>query len=244
MIGYIIAAALSAILVVAAYWVRFSLVLHQSFSADPTTWGDFGSFVGGILGPLLSFISLFFIIRSLRLQNEANEALRKEAEGNEKTDQLKSFSVLFFNMIGSQKTLLEKFSIHFEENGNTIVRHGVDAVMKIEDDVKFLRKKGGSDQNISDYLDKIDTRDQIFGILRAFYISVKIISERLGNKKMFSESERRDFMNTLINFTDFSQLRMIIMGIQFMDSEAARYLKSNNEFVSVLTAANLPLNPY
>jgi uncharacterized membrane protein len=244
LIVYVLVAAISVLLAVAAYYVHFAVFLHEGFSSDPTTWGDFGSYVGGVLGPILSFISLLFIIKSLRLQNEANEALRNGAKDNERSDQLKSFSALFFNMIDSQKSLLDKFKIVFSENGVSITRRGVDAIMKIEDEIRLLRDIGGTDARIADYIREVDSADQIFGILRAFYISVKMISEKLSAVNGFSVDERVDFFNTLINFTDFSQLRLVIMGIQFIDSPAASYLKGNGEFVSVLKVSGLPLNLY
>jgi len=244
LIVYVVVAAISVLLAVAAYYARFAVFLSQGFSSDPTTWGDFGSYVGGVLGPILSFISLIFIIKSLRLQNEANEALRKQAQESERSDQLKSFSVLFFNMIDSQKSLLEKFKILFFENGVGITRRGVDAIVKIEDEIKVLRDLGGSDERVAAYIEDVDATDQIFGILRAFYISVKMVSEKLSDSKGFSGSERIDFLNTLINFTDFSQLRLVVMGIQFIDSAAASYLKGSDEFVSVLNISGLRLNLY
>lgn len=241
---YVIAAAISILGVAAAYWYQFAIVLGYGISADGAAWENFGSYVGGVAGPIVSFISLFFIVQSLRLQNEANEALKNELKGNEKSEKLKSFSALFFNMIESQKTLLEKFKIPFSENGVSISRRGVDAIMKIEDDVAELRRIGGSDESIKQYVKDLDVSDQIFGILRAFYISIKMVSEKLSNTEGFSRAEREDYFNTLLNFTDFAQLRLIVMGMQFIDCTASNYLSNNNEFVSVLSDAGITLPLY
>ncbi|WP_063800625.1 hypothetical protein [Burkholderia cepacia] len=241
---YIIAAAIAALLAVAAYWVRFSLLLDQDFSTSSTAWSEFGSYVGGVLGPILTFFTLIFMVKTLDSQNKANEALRDEAKENERADRLKSFSALFFNMIESQKLLLEKFKIDFPVGNAMITKRGAEAVMKIEEEIALLRSLGASDQRVADYIDKTDSSDQIFGILRAFYICVKMISDKLSDAKGFSLEAREDYFSTLINFTDFSQLRLVIMGIQFMDWEAARYLRKNSEFVAVLTAARAPLDPY
>ncbi|KWI47872.1 hypothetical protein WT72_30360 [Burkholderia pseudomultivorans] len=116
--------------------------------------------------------------------------------------------------------------------------------MKIEAEIGLLRDLGCSDKRITDYIEETDSTDQIFGVVRAFYICVKMISDKLADAKGFSLEVREDYFNTLINFTDFSQLRLIIMGIQFMDCEAARYLRMNSEFVAVLKAAGASLDPY
>lgn len=241
---YIIAAAIAALLAVAAYWVRFSLLLDQGFSTSSTAWSEFGSYVGGVLGPILTFFTLIFMVKTLDSQNKANAALRDEAKENEKSEQLKSFSALFFNMIDSQKLLLEKFKIDFPVDSVKVAKRGVDAIMKIEAEINLLRGWGGSDQSICDYIEKTDSTDQIFGIVRAFYICVKMISDKLSDTKGFSLEVREDYFNTLINFTDFAQLRLVIMGVQFMDWEAARYLRKNSEFVAVLNAAGATLDRY
>ncbi|MEK6352090.1 MAG: hypothetical protein V4796_02205 [Burkholderia cenocepacia] len=241
---YIIAAAIAAFLAVVAYWVRFSLFLDQELSTSSTAWSEFGSYVGGVLGPLLTFFTLIFMVKTLDSQNKANAALREDAKENEKAERLKSFSALFFNMIDSQKLLLDRFRIDFPVDGVKVTKRGADAIMKIESEIGLLRELGATDQHVTEYIEKTDSTDQIFGIVRAFYICVKMISDKLADDKGFSTDVRNDYFNTLINFTDFSQLRLIIMGIQFMDWEAARYLRKNNEFVAVLNAAGASLDPY
>ncbi|WP_063901886.1 hypothetical protein [Burkholderia pseudomultivorans] len=241
---YIIAAATTAFFAVAAYWVRFSLFLDQELSTSSTAWSEFGSYVGGVLGPILTFFTLIFMVKTLDSQNKANAALRDDAKENEKTERLKSFSDLLFNMIDSQKSLLERFKIDFPIDGAKITKRGAEAIMKIEAEIGLLRDLGCSDKRITDYIEETDSTDQIFGVVRAFYICVKMISDKLADAKGFSLEVREDYFNTLINFTDFSQLRLIIMGIQFMDCEAARYLRMNSEFVAVLKAAGASLDPY
>ncbi|SOZ49326.1 conserved hypothetical protein [Cupriavidus taiwanensis] len=245
MIRYVVVAAISVLLTIAAYFIWFYVHLNQEISPKSSTWGEFGSYVGGVLGPVLSFISLFFLIKSLTLQNQANEALRNEAKEAEKSEQLKAFSAVFFHMIDSQKVLLEKLAIdHRLEDGSIVTKTGAAAIITIENEVKKLRSIGAEDEHIAEYITKIDSTDQIFGILRAFYVTTKMVSEKITDQRGFSTIERTDFFNTLLAFTDFAQLRLIIMGIQFTDSAAARYLRGNGELISVLRDAHLPLDLY
>jgi hypothetical protein len=243
-IGYIAAAAISMLAIVAAYCLEFIGRPGFEIVPDTSVWGNFGSYVGGLAGPTLSFITMFFLIRSLKLQNEANEALRSELKNNEKTEKLKSFSDLFFNLINSQRSLLDKFSIKLLENNSTITVFGVDAILAIERRIHELRNANATDQDLKDFVEEIDSTDQIFGIVRAFYISVKMVTDKLKDSKEFSIIERKDFLNTLINFTDFAQIRLILLGIQLLDIKAAHYLRNEKEFVSVLHDLGLHLDPY
>lgn len=245
MIRYIVVAAISVLLTVAAYFGWFYVHLNEGISPKSSTWGEFGSYVGGVLGPVLSFISLFFLIRSLTLQNEANISLRNEAKEAEKSEQLKSFSAIFFHMIDSQKILFEKFTFRKAmNNGQAVMEFGATGIISIEEEIRKLRGLGAKDEHISEYIEKIDSTDQIFGILRAFYVTIKMVSDKITDQRGFSAVERKDFFNTLIAFTDFAHLRLVVMGIQFIDCPAATYLKENSEFTSVLKDARLPLDVY
>ncbi|ULX50637.1 hypothetical protein A9P79_01300 [Cupriavidus taiwanensis] len=242
--AYIVAAATLMFCVIASYVLNFFVHLGYGLSTDTETWGQFADYVGGMLNPILSSISIIFLIKSLALQNEANQDLRNELKNNEKTERFKSFGALFFNMIDSQKALLENFSIDFKSNGEIVTKQGIRAIIEIEEKIEQIRNAGGNNDEIRKFLEESDSSDQIFGILRAFYITVKMISEKLGDPHGFSRGDRSDHFLTLINFTDFAQLRLVLIGIQFLNYPASSYLKENQEFCSVLTDAGLHLDPY
>lgn len=44
-----------------------------SFSADHSQWGLYGDFIGGVLGTLVAIFSVYYLIRTLREQQQANE---------------------------------------------------------------------------------------------------------------------------------------------------------------------------
>lgn len=75
---YIISAAAIIALVVASYVINFYFLLGYGVSQETSTWAEFGDFFGGVLNPVLSFLALVLLIKSLSLQNEANASLRKE----------------------------------------------------------------------------------------------------------------------------------------------------------------------
>lgn len=235
MINKYIIAALSLIFVVSAfYFYNFYIKLDYAISGDTAVWGQIGDYFGGILNPILSFISMCLLIKSLRLQNEANESLRKELINSEKTEKIRSFETLFFNMIDSQKMSFGSFNIKITIKSRVVVICGAEAVIKIEENIENLRKQNQNNSQINKYLKKIDSNDQIYGATRIFYITVKMITEKSSDDNGFCEEDRKSHLLTLINFTDYTLLRLIMISIQFMDWHPTKYLINNNEFNAVL----------
>lgn len=241
---YIILAAISIFAAFAAYIVHFFIFLKYGLSDDPAGWGQFGDYMGGVLNPLLSFFSLVLLIKSLSLQNEANKDLRDELKNNEKTEKIKSFNSLFFNMINSQKSLLDNLYLCGEAFSEVNEKRGAQAIMQLEDEIDERRGKGANDNELKEFFTEVDSEDQIYGILRAFYITVKVITDRLSDANGFDSEIRKEHYLTLINFTDFSQLRLIIMGMQLTTYPSATYLRDHGEFISVLQETGLKLDPY
>lgn len=239
---YILVAVISMVAALALYVIKFYFILNLGFADDSAIWGQFGDYMGGSLNPVLSFISVILLIKSLSLQNQANADIREELKDNKKTEKLRSFSALFFNMVSSQKSLLETFSVNPSSDQMPIA--GVCTIIWLEDAISDLREKGANDNTITSFLNEIDVNDKIFGILRAFYITTKIIAEKLSDANGFNVEDRKDQILTLINFTDFAQLRLIIIGAQFFDIEPSRYIKANQDLKAVMAEINLDFDLY
>ncbi len=236
--SYIFVAAVAMIAIIGFYVVRFFVMLGFGVSDDSAIWGQFGDYMGGTLNPVLSFISIVLLIKSLGLQNQANVELRAELQENRRAEKLRSFSTLFFNMINSQRSLIDSFSV---KNGSTNLS---DTVVYIEGEIQRLREEGGSKEVIGKFLDDFDTSDRIYGVVRAFYVTVKAVFDKLSNVQGFTVADRKEHLLTLINFTDFAQLRLIIIAIQFMNYPASQYLRENNDFIDLLSELGLELDPY
>ncbi|MDX9990269.1 hypothetical protein [Thiothrix unzii] len=241
---YIIAASVAILIVLISYVVQFYLLLDYGISNDTAVWGQLGDYIGGVLNPTLSFVSLVLLIKSLTLQNEANNELRQELKNNEKTEKIRSFETLFFNMINSQKELFHSFAIDLTKDDKKAKKQGVDAVILIEDEIENIRERNENDDKIKSMLEKFDSKDQIFGLTRSFYIMVKTISDSLNDTEGFSSKERASHLHTLINFTDFAQLRMILIAMQFTEFESVKYLRNHQEFNAVLQEVGLDYNIY
>lgn len=225
------------VIVVASYVFQFYFNLGYEISDHPSDWVDFGDFFNGLLSPLLSFVSLVLLIQSLNLQNQANTELRAEVQLNHKNEQLRSFETYFFGLIEAQRASFANFELKFNENEEEGVKTlgGVCAIRALEDRIEALRECDAQDTKIVEMLDKLDQDEHIYNTIRVFYNIVKMITERLSDANQFDETIRIDQFQTLISFTEFSQLRLVMICMQFMDYPSAYYLKSNHEFMAVLT---------
>ncbi len=243
--AYIISAAILIITTYLTYYLYFHKYLEYQPTKDPAVWGQFGDYTGGVLNPLLSFLSILLLIKSLALQYEANRDLKSEIKNGEKTEKLRSFEILFFNLISSQKNLFDSFEIDANSSKRESPNiRGAKAVLEIENQIEIMREAGKSDEEISEYLTAIDSDDRIFGISRAFYIAVMIITEKLSESNGFSKDDRETHFKALINFTDFAQLRLVMICIQFLDYESTKYLRSSTEFQAAIEKLGLNYKLY
>lgn len=241
---YSIGALVIVLLVVGGYAFNFHYLHGQVFSKSSADWGAFGDYFGGVIGPVLSFLALVLLIKSLSLQNEANLGLKKQLDNSERTEAIKSFESLFFNLINSQIQLIEKFEIHHIVNGNVVKSIGVDAVVRLEDEIDAMRDAGASKDQVSELIEILDEEDKIYDLLRPFSVSVNVVSENLSDDRGFDSSARKFYFGTLINFLTFAHLRLILISVQFLDVHHASNLRGHNEFNEVLVDLGLELDKY
>ncbi|WP_417422340.1 hypothetical protein [Halomonas sp.] len=241
---YVAFAGISIFLVVFIYYANFSLRLGLPISSNVSNWASLGDYMGGVLGPVLNFITIFILVKSLVFQRHANEKIREEIENNRKVEKLRSFESLFFNMIESQSKIFDSLFIEVEIDGKLIVKKDAEAALLIEENIESLRAEGISNQDINEYLEDVDSFDKFFGLLRSFYITVRMIAEKLSNDEGFSSKDREEHYLTLINFTSFTHVRLVILMVQFLDCYPSKYLKENKEFKEVLAKIGVSLELY
>lgn len=240
---YILIAIILIALVCSSYVLNFYLKLNYVISDKPEEWGQLGDFLGGLINPILSFMSLVFIIKSLSLQNEANMELRDEIKNTRKTEKLRSFETQLFHMIASQRESFNSFNINEITYQGILKKNGAEAVISIEIEIERLRESFDIEV-VTAYLEAADPTDQIYGLTRIFYNIVKLISEKLSNENAFSAEERKSHYLTLINFTDFALLRLIMLTAQFTKNPPTEYLKLNQESSSTLKETELNYELY
>jgi len=231
---YSITAMIFMVVVVACYVFQFYFNLGYVISNDPSDWVNFSDYAGGLTGPILSFISLILLIESLNLQNNANKELRNEVKQNHKNEQLRSFETYFFGLLEAQKSSFANFKLDFPDylGGKSLA--GVSAIRELEDQIQKIRDRDGLDDEIQQSIEETDKDERVYNTIRTFYNIVKMTTERLSNENNFDDKTRKSQFQTLITFTEFSQLRLVMICMQFIDCPSTNYLKSNQEFMDVL----------
>lgn len=71
-----------------------------------------------------------------------------------------------------------------------------------------------------------------------------MISDKLSDSHGFDYEDRRSHILTLVNFTDFSLLRLIMISLQFMEYHSTEYLRENKDFNEVLKEVGIDYNLY
>ncbi|ELK8328996.1 hypothetical protein RZY45_002916 [Vibrio vulnificus] len=243
----ILIAGLIYLLVSGTYIGHFVFRLNYVLSNDPAVWGQLGDYLGGVLNPALSFISIFLLIKSLKLQFDANKTLTEEREEIKLNEKRRTFENLFFNLIESRRMHFDNFQVDYVEGEQELFCRKGEAVALVDEDlheiyeryVGFLARK-----NATDYVKNIDSNDSIYNIVRSFYVIVKITNEKLSDTEGFSEKDRKSYISTLIHMTDLSELHLIMIAMQFLPYYPVKYLKENDEFNHVLSDVKLSYANY
>ncbi|MEN4834306.1 hypothetical protein [Pantoea vagans] len=214
---------ISALLIAAVWGVYFyNFGWRHGLSTSKEVWGQFGDYAGGVINPLLTFITIILLIKSLNEQQAANQSLINEAIRQEKLDDFKRFESKFYNLIELQQKGFDSFFIYSAPNNSTI-----SLVTKLESNFasKFLEEKvmamvdaQSSHDEIRTELEKCDTHENLYSIVRRFYLLVKIIDDKLELKY------RDEYYETLLNLTDVKLLTLICMMVSYYDYDNTRYI--------------------
>lgn len=105
------------------YFLWFKAWLNFHLSKNPEVWGQFGDFVGGVLNPILSFITVVILIITTIYQ-------QKQYENSEKRELNKRFDDRFYGMISYQRDLVANFKLALPGNSDAGVK---DAITYAED---------------------------------------------------------------------------------------------------------------
>lgn len=221
--------ALSVLVTTWAFYLIYFGLIYTGTSPEKAheQWGLLGDFLGGTLNPVLTFLTIIILIKSLSLQREETEKIKQ-------FESIRSFESHFFNMIDSQKVLFNNFKVSFDVKGDEITKEAGSAVVAIEDIIVHLKDNGKSDADISLFLEDLDHDDSIYSAIRTFSVITKLISKKLSNDNGFSEKERKEYLEILINYTDFSQIRLVLLSIKYMNNSQLSSLKDSKEFLEVL----------
>lgn len=216
------------------YSLRFGFEFFYNQGTD--VWGQFGDFMGGVLNPILSFISICLLIKSVNLQLDSNKGLSEEIKRQEKIEDYKKFEMRFFSLLEAQDSNFDKFRILLEDEEATDLEAQDDLALKVEplkneykagnavtyidDSLSVLVKAGIDTERVISWLEDLDVDDHCFSLVRRFYLVVKVINEKLPEK------ERDEHIELLIQLTDDKLLTMIAILCEFYDWENIKYIRS------------------
>lgn len=93
-------------LVVLSYILNFN---HLNISKnDPTEWGAFGDYIGGLLNPTLAFLSFIGVLWTLKMSREELVETRSVMDAQLKTQSLQQFDSLYILMINQLDSIFTK----------------------------------------------------------------------------------------------------------------------------------------
>lgn len=230
---------LISVFLIASVWgfYYFNFGINGTLSQSSEVWGQFGDYVGGVVNPLLGFITIYLLIQSLTLQREANTTLITQIKAQEKLEDFKKFELRFFSLIEAQDVNFNKLKIltvkdTAEDNEASNVANlklapeiiklkGSDAVNYIDENLGVLVRANVSSAEIIEWLDNLDMDDHFFSIARRFYLVVKLIDDKT------IDEERDEQYEALLNLTDMKILVLIIIICHYYHWDNIEYIKSS-----------------
>ncbi|CQD42258.1 hypothetical protein [Yersinia mollaretii] len=199
----------------------------MGFSNEKGDWGTFGDFVGGVLNPILTFITIVMLINSLKLQREANEQLIKDEKRQEKDVLLKRFEDSFFNLISSEREEFGAFSITVNSNQYNSSRAVTEIEQVVWDFIDTQIKTTG-ECDVIDVRRLIESMDNdssmsMFSMVRCVYVVFKIVKEKCP------EAHQDYYLGIFVNMMPVKLVNLVSLLSVYMDWKNISYINTNGK---------------
>lgn len=213
------------------HWDYFFDFLDKSkwigFSDDKADWGTFGDFIGGVLNPILSFITIVMLINSLKLQREANQQIISGEERQKDDALLKRFEDSFYNLISSEREEFKGFYLIVDGNRY----ESSDAVAKFEVALfNFIYDKKLSDQycsvdDVDAFISDLDNDSglSLFSMVRCVYVVFKLINEKCPSE------HRGYYTDIFMNMMPVRLVSLVSIASIYMSWANVRYINSHGD---------------
>lgn len=155
---------------------------------DNEVWGQFGDFIGGIVGTLISYISVRLLIKTLREQIKSNQQQEKSNEQNAKVYKLQQFNEMFKLLFNQYQDIIS----NYRYNNELIGREALSSIAK---DVM----QHGKNIKGNNYLER---ETEALGIYDSFYVNYHEIAPvhfriiyrifQLIDESELNDTQRRD----------------------------------------------------
>nr|DAQ83335.1 MAG TPA: hypothetical protein [Caudoviricetes sp.] len=201
------------LLLIASYVGWFFFHLSRSISPSGEQWGQFGDFFGGVLNPILSFITICILIKTSIYQEKHNSVL-------ERRERIKRFEDRFYGMMGQVKNNFDNLTMSL----NGVEKIDGRKILKNMEDAIFSHKE-------NEFLNTHDFKENIFPVVRQFYLLLKVLETEYARGDI-SEESLIEYNLWLINSTDYDILRLVILSSYYYDTiQASKFIVGNERFI-------------
>ncbi|MCP2005000.1 UNVERIFIED_ORG: hypothetical protein J2Y78_003540 [Buttiauxella agrestis ATCC 33320] len=209
----LMATATCILLIISSYVGWFFFHLKRDISPSGEQWGQFGDFFGGILNPILSFITICILIKTSLYQEKQNTLL-------EQRERNKRFEDRFYGMITQVKQNFDNLTL----TNNKDVKLDGNQILKNMEDI-LLSGGDVSELNTSEF------KETIFPVVRQFHLLLKMLDSEF-EKGDIDEASFKGYQLWLINSTDYKILRFIIFSSYYYNTiQASNFITNNNTFI-------------
>lgn len=133
-----IAAFIFAILVI--FIIAYTLIFNGGISSLHSNWGQFGDFIGGIFGSLLSLFAVILLYSTYILQREELSKTAEALENQNEQMKIQQFENIVFKLIDRKDTVLHSMR-HKSTDGIVALKHLNNDIKSLVDDRGMNRMK-------------------------------------------------------------------------------------------------------
>lgn len=207
-------------------FIIYRIQFYGSLSSNSDEWNNFGGYYGGVVGPILNFLSVILILITIILQNEANNLQRINTENS--LSSIQSNSVLLERQISN--VALQRFESSFSSSLNqrflifdTFKNGNKEGSQIFRDDIESIIKN----YFISKYGDvKTITVGNNTGIMK--YIGLFNYIVILANSIIYSvndENDRTHYFDILRYSLTESELSLLVIS-KYSKELSEKYLNT------------------
>ena len=119
--------------------IAYAVTFHAlPLTENPVAWGTFGDYMGGLMNPLVSVLTLFVAISVWRLQKVELEKTKKAMESQAKTSEQQRREQRFFDLLNLYHTTVQSIATGVRDTQTgLLVLHGKEAIARLVVDSGF-----------------------------------------------------------------------------------------------------------
>lgn len=154
----------------AGVWGMYFWQFNNGFSNSQGDWGTFGDFTGGVVNPLLNFITIYILISQFK-------SVKEDLDSQRFDESVKAFESSFFTF--TTIALSEYKSFEFTVGSETY--KGAEAIGYIEAYFEHHCKSGNDIKTKFNDVDQL-AHDGVYSLVSSFCVVFKLIDETCPDK--------------------------------------------------------------